>query len=206
MLYIWYISTTYCVLYSHATLGLCIVNVALYSLSTFSPFVPDGNKLQQSPKWTDVSATRFEIQKFKHVRPFQQNLLKSEIKKQYKILTLLGCSDGRCLKKTTCDCKFWNWNFTDLHGSTPNTQIRLEKKNQPDATEWFIALIIRSKCFGHLYAHHQELETICVLLPPMVCNALVAGGRGSGAGQQAMRPGWGMLLDVSQATSLIPDA
>ena len=29
---------------------------------------------------------------------------------------------------------------------------------------------------------------MCVLLPPMVCNALVAGGRKSGAGQQAMRP------------------
>ena len=28
-----------------------------------------------------------------------------------------------------------------------------------------------STCFGHLYAHHQELETILVLLPHMVCNA-----------------------------------
>jgi len=43
--------------------------------------------------------------------------------------------------------------------------------------------------FGLLYAHHQELETILVLLPRMVSNALVAGGRRSGAGQQAMRPG-----------------
>jgi hypothetical protein len=65
--------------------------------------------------------------------------------------------------------------------------ISVEKKNQLDATEWFIAFIIWSTCFGHLYAHHQELETICVLLPPMVCNALVAGGRRSGAGQHAMR-------------------
>jgi hypothetical protein len=53
----------------------------------------------------------------------------------------------------------------------------------------FIALIIRSTCFRHLYAHHQELETILVLLPHVVCNVLVAGGRWSGAGQQAMRPG-----------------
>jgi len=56
--------------------------------------------------------------------------------------------------------------------------------NQLEATESFIALIICSTCFGHLYAHHQELETILVLLPRMVCNALVAGGRRSGAGQQ----------------------
>ena len=62
-------------------------------------------------------------------------------------------------------------------------------KNQLDATEWFIALIICSTCFGHLYAHHQELETIYVLLPPMVCNALVAGSGRLGAEQQAMRPG-----------------
>ena len=63
------------------------------------------------------------------------------------------------------------------------------EENQLDATEWFTALVISSTCFGHLYAHHQELETIFVLLPHMVCNALVVGRRRSGAGQQAMRPG-----------------
>jgi hypothetical protein len=71
----------------------------------------------------------------------------------------------------------------------------IEKKNQLDATEWFIALVICSTCFGHLYAHHRGLETILVLLPHMVCNALVAGGRRSGAGRQATSP----------ADSLIPD-
>jgi hypothetical protein len=65
------------------------------------------------------------------------------------------------------------------------------EKNQLDATEWFIALIIYSKYFGLLYAHHQKLETILVLLPHMVCNALVTGGRRSGVGHQAMRPGCG---------------
>jgi len=53
----------------------------------------------------------------------------------------------------------------------------------------FIALIVCSTCFGHLYAHHRELETILVLLLHMVCNALVAGGRLLGAEQQAMHPG-----------------
>jgi len=62
------------------------------------------------------------------------------------------------------------------------------EENQLDATEWFIALIICSTCFGHLYAHHQELQTLLVLLPHMVCNALVDGDRRSGAGQWAMRP------------------
>jgi len=46
------------------------------------------------------------------------------------------------------------------------------EENQLDATEWFIALIICSTCFGHLYTHHQELETILVLLPHMVFNAV----------------------------------
>ena len=78
-----------------------------------------------------------------------------------------------------------HYNLTD---NPSMCTICIEKKNQLDASEWFIALIICSTCFGHLYAHRQELETICVLLPPMVCNASVAGGRRSGAGQPAMRP------------------
>jgi len=54
----------------------------------------------------------------------------------------------------------------------------VEKKNQIDVTECFIELMICSKCFGKFYAHQQELETICVFLPPMVCSAwlLVVGG------------------------------
>jgi len=43
------------------------------------------------------------------------------------------------------------------------------EENQLDATECFIAIIICSTCFGHSYAHHQEFETILVLLPHMVC-------------------------------------
>jgi len=60
----------------------------------------------------------------------------------------------------------------------------VEKKNQLDVTEIFIALMIRSTCFGHFYAHHQELETICVLLLPMVCSVwlLVVGGQVYGNG------------------------
>ena len=66
--------------------------------------------------------------------------------------------------------------------------MQREEKNQLDVTEWFIALIICSTCFDHIFAYHQELKTICVLLPPMVSSALVAGGWKSGTGQQALRP------------------
>ena len=84
--------------------------------------------------------------------------------------------------------------------------MRREKKNQLDATEWFIALIICSTCFGHFYAHHQELETICVLLPPTVCSAWLLVVRWSGAGQQDVSPGRGMFHDCSRAASLFLDA
>jgi len=73
--------------------------------------------------------------------------------------------------------------------------MQRREENPLDATECFIALIICSTCFGHLYAHHQELETIIVLLPHMVCNALVAGGRLFGA-----------ECDCIRTISLIPDA
>ena len=63
----------------------------------------------------------------------------------------------------------------------------VQKKNQLDVTECFIALIIRSTCFGHFYVHHQELENMCVITAYGV-QCLVAGCRGSGAWQQAMCP------------------
>ena len=70
-----------------------------------------------------------------------------------------------------------------------NNNNKRREENQLDATECFIAIIICSTCFGHSYAHHQELETILVLLPHMLCNSLVAGGRLLGVEQQAMRTG-----------------
>jgi hypothetical protein len=35
----------------------------------------------------------------------------------------------------------------------------MKTENQLDVTQLFIELKIRSTCFGHFYAHHQELET-----------------------------------------------
>ena len=74
--------------------------------------------------------------------------------------------------------------FCPQHPQLQAAVFMLREANQLDATEWFIALIICSRCFGHFYAHHQELKTICVLLPPVVCNDLVAGGRRSGVGSR----------------------
>ena len=63
------------------------------------------------------------------------------------------------------------------------------EENQLDATERFIALIICSTCFGHLYSHHQKLETILVLLPLMVCNAGYASGMREAARAGFLHPG-----------------
>ena len=50
----------------------------------------------------------------------------------------------------------------------------VEIKCQLDATEVFIAdLIACSTCFGHHYAHHQELKSIIQWLLPVVLRALV---------------------------------
>jgi hypothetical protein len=108
----------------------------------------------------------------------------------------------------SCAQKYLQWllfRYTEQHRYSWCMFVRASlskrrEENQLDATEWFIALIICSTCFGHLYAHHQELETILVLLLHMVCGGLVAGSRQSGAGQQAMRLGWGKLYNHSVAS------
>ena len=39
----------------------------------------------------------------------------------------------------------------------------MENKNQLVATYCFIILMIGSTCFGHCYAHHQELTTTVMI-------------------------------------------
>jgi len=54
----------------------------------------------------------------------------------------------------------------------PYTSVEI--KCQLDATEFFIAdLIACSTCFGHHYAHHQELKSIIQWLLPVVFRAVV---------------------------------
>ena len=110
----------------------------------------------------------------------------------------------RLYKRTSLTCKLWRvpfknpaknseikgsmeklsvgWQPVNLYASSYKLDVCLsvhrcicvEKKTQLDVTEYFIALMTCSTCFGHFYAHHQELETTCVLLPPMVCSAVRA--------------------------------
>jgi len=50
--------------------------------------------------------------------------------------------------------------------------IFMKNKNQLDATNYFIVLLIGSACFGHHYAHHQEIATT-MLITTLVNSFLV---------------------------------
>ena len=65
----------------------------------------------------------------------------------------------------------------------------VEIKCQLDATEVFIVdLIACSTCFGHHYAHHQELKSIIQWLLRVVFCAVVFSSSWSGVELRVMRP------------------
>jgi len=94
--------------------------------------------------------------------------------------------------------------FIMINVSDKSCRDKRREENQLDATEWLTALTICSICFGHLYAYHQELETMNVILPHMMCNALVAGGPRSGAGQMSSKTSspWGAVKIRCPETSM----
>ena len=61
---------------------------------------------------------------------------------------------------------------TSRRGKVNNFRL-LKNKNQLDVTHYFTVLLIGSTCFGHYYAHHQELATITLITtlvaPFLVC-------------------------------------
>ena len=57
-------------------------------------------------------------------------------------------------------------------GSCCEHDNELKNKNQLDATYYFVVLLIGSTCFGHYYAHHQELATM-MLSTTLVVSFLV---------------------------------
>ena len=77
--------------------------------------------------------------------------------------------------------------------------ICVEKKTQLDGIECFIALMIRSTCFGHLYAHHQELEIILYNYR-LWCTVLGCWLSGVRCRQRAVSSGRGMLQHPSSWT------
>ena len=67
--------------------------------------------------------------------------------------------------------------------------ICVEIKCQLDATEVFIAdLIAFSTCFGHHYAHHQELKSIIQWLLSVVFRVVVFSSSCSGVELRVMCP------------------
>ena len=77
----------------------------------------------------------------------------------------------------------------------------VEIKCQLDATEVFIAdLIACSTCFGHHYAHHQELKSIIQWLLPVVFCAVVFSSSWSGVELRVMCPVCRMLPHPANRT------
>ena len=71
----------------------------------------------------------------------------------------------------------------------------MEIKCQLDATEVFIAdLIACSTCYGHHYAHHQELKSIIQWLLRVVFCAVVFSSSWSGVELRVMLPVFRMLV------------
>ena len=67
------------------------------------------------------------------------------------------CGEGVASK---LQCRVVMWKYVEI-------------KCQLDATDVFIAdLIACSTCFGHQYAHHQELKSIIQWLLPVVFRAV----------------------------------
>jgi len=71
----------------------------------------------------------------------------------------------RCQPNASLLVGIWLWNCKKY-----NDNWRI--KNQLDATYYFIVLLIGSTCFGHYYAHHQELATM-MLITTLVDSFLV---------------------------------
>ena len=75
----------------------------------------------------------------------------------------------------------WSGHVAQTHECKTSVELKanshiphVEIKCQLDATEVFIAdLIACSTCFGHHYAHHQELKSIIQWLLPVVFRAVV---------------------------------
>jgi len=50
-----------------------------------------------------------------------------------------------------------------MHNSSNHDTFKRNEENRLEATECFFFALMCSTSFGHLYAHHQVLETILVL-------------------------------------------
>ena len=94
---------------------------------------------------------------------------------------LFVCSAASCLTEIVT----WPWYQSRVFRTLRTTKLvviifriqtekdgRRIKRNQPDATYYFIVLLIGSTCFKHYYAHHQELATM-MLITTLVFSFLV---------------------------------
>ena len=134
----------------------------------------------------DHMRTITNIDAYRTTRQLERNSMIVRRNRRQQLSTLLyRCQLDVCLSVHRCICVE-------------------KKKNQLDVTECFIALMIRSTCFGHFYAHHQELETVCCYcLWCAVLGCWLSGVRCKAAGYVSWKRD---VARRSRATSLFLDA
>jgi len=71
----------------------------------------------------------------------------------------------------------WVTKYKISQAETQDSRSYVKNKNQLDATYYFTVLLIGSTCFGHYYAHHQELTTMMLITTLVV--SFCKDGRGS---------------------------
>jgi len=95
--------------------------------------------------------------------------------------------------------------FLIMRPANPHKSLQFWKiKSQLDVTCYFIVLLIGSTCFGHYYAHHQELATM-MLITTLVVSFLMAVCWRLGPVRLKWRPGCRLNLEPAVRTTLQPN-
>jgi len=111
--------------------------------------------------------------------PYVFNFFFSQIKEVILVISGYDTNRGLCLHASRCTyvnlhipMSWHKLKFVWCMFALVSLCMRREEKSARCC--WMIYCTCNMlNMFWHLYAHHQELETILVLLPHVVCNALV---------------------------------
>ena len=124
-------------------------------------------------------------------------MIYSYLRKLCNALKFVTVNDREMYSQSTPSCSFnisyvtAPWSFL----TKDELVIHVEIKCQLDATEVFIAdLTACSTCFGHHYAHHQELKSIIQWLLREVFCPVVFSSSWSGVELRVIRPVCRMLV------------
>ena len=109
----------------------------------------------------------------------------------------------------TLNIMTWNFSFLSAFAKLWKATISfvMRREEKPTRCHWMVYCTYNMlNMFRALLCPSSGAREYMCVITAYGVQCLVAGCRRSGAGQPAMRSEWGMLLDASRATSLIPNA